>query len=87
MNNNFSIEKKELTCILINIISSKMLFTYPRSIILNSGNAGWIQTFFVSLISLVFFWFLIKLYNKAEMKSIIDISGEVGGRGFCSIRP
>lgn len=82
MNNNFSIEKKELTCILINIISSKMLFTYPRSIILNSGNAGWIQTFFVSLISLVFFWFLIKLYNKAEMKSIIDISGEVGGRGL-----
>ena len=82
MKNNFSIEKKELTCILINVISAKMLFSYPRNLVLNAGNAAWIQTIFVSLISLVVFWIVLNLYKKSQMKSIIELSSDVGGKPF-----
>ena len=82
MDKNFSIEKKELTCILINLITVKMLFSYPRTLVINSGNAAWIQTIFVSLISCLIYWFIISLYRKAEMKSLIELSGEIGGRWF-----
>ncbi len=80
MKNNFSIEKKELTCILINVISAKMLFSYPRNLVLNAGNAAWIQTVFVSLVSLGIFWIVINLYKKAQMKSIIELSSDIGGK-------
>ena len=80
MEKSFSIERKELTCILINIITSKMLFAHPRGIVETSGNAAWIQTIYVSLISCLFFWFVIFIYRKAEMKSIIELCNEIGGR-------
>ncbi len=80
MKNNFSIEKKELTCILINAISAKMLFSYPRNLVLNSGNAAWLQTLFVSLISLGVFWLVINIYKKAQMKSIIELCSDIGGK-------
>ncbi len=82
LNKNFSIEKKELTCILINLITVKMLFSYPRTLVLNSGNAAWIQTVFVSLFSCLFYWFVLFLYRKAEMKGLIQLSNEIGGRGL-----
>ncbi len=82
MKNGFSIENKELTCILINIITVKMLFSFPRTLVLNSGNSAWIQMVLVSLISCVAFWFIIFLYRKAEMKSLMELSNEIGGRGL-----
>ncbi len=80
MEKNFSIENKELSCILINLITAKMLFSYPRGMVLSAGNAAWIQAVFVSLVSCLFFWFVLFIYRKSTMKSIIEISGEVGGR-------
>lgn len=82
MKNGFAIEEKELSCILINLITVKMLFSFPRTLVLNSGNSAWIQTAFVSLISCLVFWFIIFLYRKAEMKSIMELSNEIGGRGL-----
>ena len=82
MEKNFSIEKKELTCILINVITAKMLFLYPRGMVQNAGNAAWIQAIFVSLLSCLFFWFVISLYKKAEMKGIIELANKIGGRPF-----
>lgn len=82
MKNGFSIENKELTCILINIITVKMLFSFPRTLVLNSGNSAWIQAIFVSLISCLAFWFIIFLYRKAQMKSLMELSNEIGGRGL-----
>ena len=61
MKSSFSIEDKELSCILINLITVKMLFSFPRTLVLNSGNSAWIQTIFVSLVSCLVFWFIIFL--------------------------
>ena len=58
MNDNFFLEKKELTCTFINLIVVKMLFTYPRVMIQNSGNAAWIQMIYVTLIALGIFLFI-----------------------------
>ncbi len=82
MKDSFSIEGKELTCILINIITVKMLFSFPRTLVLNSANSAWIQMVFVSLLSCIAFWFIIFLYRKAEMKSLMELSNEIGGRGL-----
>lgn len=78
MRSKFVINKKELCCILTNLMSIKMFFTYPRSLVINSGNAAWIQTIYVSLISLILYFITIKIYEKAGMKGILEISEQVG---------
>ena len=79
MNNRFFLEKKELTCTFINLIVVKMFFTYPRIMVINSGNAAWIQMIFVSLVSFGLF-LLVNHFNKtSEMENIFDISEKIGG--------
>ena len=79
MENNFFLNKKELTCILINIITAKMLFFYPKSIVETSGNAAWLQVIFVSLVSCLFFFFVLFIYQKSNMKSLLSMCEEIGG--------
>ena len=37
------IDRKKMTTLLINVISVKMLLTFPKIMIINSGNAAWIE--------------------------------------------
>lgn len=85
MEKNFSIGEKELECILINAIFSKMLFSYPRSLVEMSGNAAWIQVIFVSLISCLYYFFLIWLYKNAEMMSITQLCRQLGGKPLLTV--
>ena len=55
MNKNFQLERKELTATFINLIVVKMLFTYPRFMVINSGSAAWIEMIYVSLIALLLY--------------------------------
>ena len=78
MKEKFLTDKKELTCLLINIITIKMFFTYPRDIINNAGNAAWLQCLFVSLIAIGLYYITINIYKTAGMKSLISLCEEVG---------
>lgn len=80
MNNNFILEKKECTCMFINLIVVKMLFTYPRVMIQNSGNAAWIQMIYVTLIALGIFS-LVDFFYKGQ-DDLFDCAEKVGGKGL-----
>ncbi len=79
MNNKFFMEKKELTCTFINLIVIKMFFTYPRVMVMNSGNGAWIQMIYVSLVCFGLFFLINALNKKTEMEDIFRISEKLGG--------
>ncbi len=58
------LEKKELSSLLITLMSVKLLLTYPIKLIKNSGNAAWIQVIFVTLIAFMLFRLTSRLYEK-----------------------
>ena len=80
MNDNFFLEKKELTCTFINLIVVKMLFTYPRVMIQNSGNAAWIQMIYVTLIALGIFLFIDYFYKWQD--DLFDCAEKIGGKAL-----
>lgn len=80
MHNKFLINKKELTCLMVNMMTIKMFFNYPKNIITNAGNAAWIQTIYVSLIAILLYFIIMKIYERCDMKSIIEMSEEIGGK-------
>lgn len=64
--------KKEFSSILINLITIKMLLSYPMQLIKTSANAAWIQMIFVTLIALGLFFVTVKVYERKI--SIIEIA-------------
>lgn len=80
MKNNFMLEKREIACTFANFIVAKMFFTYPRMIVLNSGNAAWIQMIYITLIAYGLFLAVNRLNKKTEMENIFVIAEKVGGR-------
>lgn len=80
MKKTISLDFKEIMTILINVISVKLFFTFPKRIIVNAGNAAWIQIIYVSLISILIFYFTTLAYKKCGNLSIIGLSEKLGGR-------
>ena len=58
------LEKKELSSLLITLMSVKLLLTYPIKLIKNSGNAAWMQVVFVTLIAFLIFRLTARVYEK-----------------------
>ncbi len=77
---NIKIGKKELTGIMINLISMKLFLTYPRYVLNTGGNAAWIIGIYVLLIQLFIFYITDKIYRTK--KSMLEIAEEIGGRIF-----
>ena len=72
------LEKKETTALMITLISTKMLLTFPRIMIINSGNAAWLQAIYNALIVVLIFavtWALQK-----GNKNIIHLAEMSGGK-------
>lgn len=80
MKKGYALEKKEMTSLLVNAITVKMLFSFPRSIVVKSGTAAWIQMIYMSLITLIIFFLTVKVYEKAGMNNIVNIADKIGGR-------
>lgn len=72
------LQRKEMTTLLINVISTKMLLTFPRIFIINSGNSAWIQAIFNSVIVFFIFFITAKLYRGK--KNIIELAEKSGGK-------
>lgn len=72
--------KWEAITLLINLICAKIFLYFPRMMVEDAGTAGWIMTIFISIIIIIYYSVLIKLYKKFEGKDILDISEIAGGR-------
>ena len=74
------IGKKELTGVIITAIVVKMLLSYPRELVLISGQAAWIQMIYISLIALVLILLTTRVYKHKQ--SIIELAQMIGGKGL-----
>ena len=74
------IEKKELTGVLITAIVVKMLLSYPRELVLNSGQAAWIQVIYVSLVALALILITARVYTHKH--SVVELAHMAGGKGL-----
>lgn len=82
---NISLNFKETTMILINLICVKLFFTFPQRLIVNSGNAAWLQMIYVSVLMLVVFAFTVKAYKHCPGKNILTLSEQTGGKTLKAI--
>ncbi|MCC8169024.1 MAG: endospore germination permease [Oscillospiraceae bacterium] len=74
------LQRKKITSLIINAIAVKMLLTYPRNIILNSGNAAWIQILYNFIIAILIFALTAVLYRGK--KNIIELADSCGGKSL-----
>lgn len=79
MKKNTSLDIKEITTILINAFCIRLFFTFPKKVVVISGNAGWINIIFVSLIVFGFFFLTTLAYKKCGTLNILEMSERIGG--------
>lgn len=72
------LNRRQLTTIIINAITIKMLVTFPRNAIALCGNAAWISAIYCTLIAAGLFWLISAIYTSD--KSVIEIAESIGGR-------
>lgn len=75
---------KEITMMMINLVTVKLFFGFPKRLILNSGNAAWIQVIYIFALAAVLFFILAFLYKACPKESLISLSGKIGGKGLKS---
>lgn len=74
------LRRKEITSLMINTIFAKMLIVFPRTLIINSGNAAWLQMLINIITVLIIFFITFSVYK--EKKNIIEIAEEKCGKWF-----
>ncbi len=74
------LHRKEMTTLLINVIATKMLLTFPRIFIIGSGNSAWIQAIYNSIVVFLIFLITTKIYRGK--KNIIELAQMSGGKGL-----
>jgi len=79
------IKQKELTTLMIDVICIKLLLTFPKGMVMQSGTGAWLQMIFVTVLSYIIFKISVMFYKKCGNKNIIELSGEIGGRVFKGI--
>lgn len=72
------LSEKFITPLMINLIFVKVLITYPKAVVENSGNAAWMQILYNTLAALLFFCAVMRLYNRK--KNVIEIAEINGGK-------
>ncbi len=72
------IGKKELTGVIVTAIVVKMLLSYPRELVLISGQASWITVIYVSLIAAALTYLTARLYT--QKRSVIELAQIIGGK-------
>lgn len=76
------LQKRETTAILVNVISIKMLLTFPRTLVLNAGNAAWMQVLYSTVIAFLIYFLTVKIYERADKRDVLDLSAILGGKAF-----
>lgn len=80
MDNKITFGKWEGVCLLITMISTKSILNFPRIMVEDAGTAGWILSIYISILALIGFWIMNKLYKGFSSKDILDIGESLGGK-------
>lgn len=81
-NNTITIGRWSAAAILINTLGTRVFLNYPRNMIEIAGTAGWMVTIYASILALLLFTIISRLFRKFEGKDLLDISEQaIGGAG------
>ena len=82
MNRTRKIGNFEAACLLLNMICSKIILSFPRVVAEDAGTAGWLMTLLISAAVIVLFSLVSGLYRKFSGRDILDLSKyALGGVG------
>ncbi len=79
------IKSREVTSILVVLLTVKMLFTYPRYLVERCLNGAWISVIIYGAAAVGIFYVTQKLYLKTGKLSIISQAEAIGGKIFRGI--
>lgn len=72
----------EAACLLLNLISSKIILDFPRTVSEDAGSAAWLMVMLDSVVVYILFLIMFRLYKKFAGNDLLDISeiafGEFG---------
>ncbi|HHV98660.1 MAG TPA: endospore germination permease [Clostridiaceae bacterium] len=69
----------EAVTIMVILFCTQVFLDFPRTMVENAGNAGWILVIYVTIIVLLLFAIMSKLYSRFEGMDILDISEYLAG--------
>lgn len=69
----------EAGAIIINLICAKILLNFPRVAVEEGGTAGWLFTIYISILALIGFTIIQKLYKPFEGKDLLDVAELAAG--------
>lgn len=72
------LKEKELVSVTVIAIVVKMLLTFPREIVINSGQAAWIQVLYVSVVAFLLLYLTTRIYK--HKRNLIDLAYMTGGK-------
>jgi len=81
MNNN-TFGSHEAICLMITMISTKAILSFPNIMAKIGGSAAWIVAIYISILAIIVFYITSKLYSNFEGKDIIDIGEILGGKSL-----
>lgn len=70
----------ETVCMLITMLTTKVILNYPRGLVSIGGPAAWLVCVYYFLIVTAVFYIISKLYGRFEGKDLIDIGESIGGK-------
>ena len=80
--NSYKIKWLEGIAIVMTILLSHVLLSIPTELVSTTGSSTLLNIIFVTIITLIFFWIIYKLFSLFPGFNIIDISGFLGGKVF-----
>ncbi len=80
MKQKIKIGNFEIVCLLLNMLTSKIVLNFPRNVAEDAGTAGWLVILIVSIAVYFLFFIITILYKKFQGKDILDIGEGAFGK-------
>lgn len=78
MSEKISLNSRQLTLLISNLLITKMTFSFPRILFKTSGNGAWLQAIYMSLIAYILLWVSFRFFKYSGNKSILELSESIG---------
>lgn len=82
MKSKVTLKTREFSSIIINLITVKMLFTYPRYIVQKCENSAWLAVLLATVAACGIYYITQKLYTSCGKVSILSQAEYLGGKAF-----
>lgn len=79
MENKIQFGRWETTALLSNLMCMQIFLTFPRLMAEDAATAAWIQTLYISILALIGFAVIARLYRSVEGMDIVDVGEYIGG--------